>query len=65
MEAVSPREEKRRWLWREGQGVIFFVFMCLLVLVAAFVALDGWELVQVIGLDNKNTSASQVTPKIE
>ena len=43
METVSAREVKRRWLWREGQATVFFVFMCLIV--AAFVAFDGWEFV--------------------
>jgi hypothetical protein len=65
MDAVSPREEKRRWLWREGQGVIFFVFMCLLALVFTFVALDGWEIVQTLALDNAPSSNQQVLPKSE
>ena len=56
MTFVSAHEVKRRWLWREGQATVFFVFMRLLLIVAAFVAFDGWEFVDAFKVSDLPTA---------
>jgi hypothetical protein len=41
-------ELKRRSAWRLVHGAVFFVFMCLLVIVAAFTVFGGRDLLGVI-----------------
>jgi hypothetical protein len=42
-------EAKPREAWRIGHGVAFFVFMCLLVIVASFTLFGDLNLFRVIG----------------
>ena len=45
-EATQQREVGQ---WRQGHGAIFFVFMCLLVILVGFAQFGGFDLIKAVG----------------
>jgi hypothetical protein len=55
---MSEVEARRRFAWRLGHGAVFFVFMCLLVIVATLTMFGELELLELI------TAAEQASPTV-
>ena len=48
MQDAGGRGAKRRSSWRLGHGAVFFVFLCLLVIVAALTIFGGLDMLKVV-----------------
>ena len=63
MEALSSYELRRRSAWRLGHGAVFFVFVCMLIVVVTLVLYGGLDLLELS--DSGQVSSPTEVPQAE